>query len=341
LDHENNGGTSSILFRSKVNRFGSDYGYIQYVDSRAGGFAENALLTIGIQNDGDDDIAILPSGNVGINTQSPTGAKLVVNGTGGNDTYGLHASLTWTGASGFNLGTFTTSDISIKATHAIHAIYFRAVSDERIKDIIGRSDAAADLATLNKIEITDYTMKDKVSRGDRAQKKVIGQQVESVFPQAVKQTTDVVPDIYKTVEAKGGWLKLAANLKVGDRLRLVAEKSDEIYSVAEIKDGAFRAKGFNPADGDKVFVYGREVKDFRTVDYEAIAMLNVSATQELTRQVAALKRSEARVAELEKKISRMETLEAELSELKKLVAEAALGRASEKKVAAVGNQASQ
>jgi len=36
-----------------------------------------------------------------------------------------------------------------------------------------------------------------------------------------------------------------------------------------------------------VFVYGREVNDFRTVDYDAIAMLNVSATQELARKVEA------------------------------------------------------
>jgi hypothetical protein len=34
-----------------------------------------------------------------------------------------------------------------------------------------------------------------------------------------------------------------------------------------------------------VFVYGREVKDFRSVDYDAIAMLNVSATQELARKL--------------------------------------------------------
>ena len=36
-----------------------------------------------------------------------------------------------------------------------------------------------------------------------------------------------------------------------------------------------------------LFVFGREVKDFRNVDYEAISMLNVSATQELARQLLA------------------------------------------------------
>ena len=60
--------------------------------------------------------------------------------------------------------------------------------------------------------------------------------------------------------------------------------------------------GTNTFSG-KVFVYGREVKDFRTVDYEAIAMLNVSATQELARKLA------AKDAELTK-------LRAELTELR-------------------------
>lgn len=53
----------------------------------------------------------------------------------------------------------------------------------------------------------------------------------------------------------------------------------------EVREDAFRT-AFQPA-GDQVFVYGREVKDFRAVDYEAIAMLNVSATQELARKLEA------------------------------------------------------
>jgi hypothetical protein len=49
-----------------------------------------------------------------------------------------------------------------------------------------------------------------------------------------------------------------------------------------VKDGGFRT-AFQPG-GDKVFVYGREVLDFHTVDYDAIAMLNVSATQQIKRE---------------------------------------------------------
>ena len=77
LDHENSGGVSSIIFRSKINR-GSDFGYIQYNDNLGSG--ENGKLIIGTQNDADDDILLLPSGKVGIGTAFPQ-TLLDVNGT--------------------------------------------------------------------------------------------------------------------------------------------------------------------------------------------------------------------------------------------------------------------
>jgi hypothetical protein len=80
LDHNNSGGASSITFRSTVNR-GSDYAYIQYQDSTSvGAGGESARLIIGTQNDADDHLILLPSGNVGINIMDPS-YKLDVNGT--------------------------------------------------------------------------------------------------------------------------------------------------------------------------------------------------------------------------------------------------------------------
>jgi len=78
LEHANAGGQSSILFKSRANA-GSDFGYISYTDNNGGASGEASLLTIGNQNDAEDHIALMPSGNVGIGTQTPT-AKLEVNG---------------------------------------------------------------------------------------------------------------------------------------------------------------------------------------------------------------------------------------------------------------------
>ena len=85
IDHDNSGGASSITFRSKFNK-GSDYGYIQYQDdSTIGGTSECSKLIIGTQNDVSgnisDDILLLPSGGVAINTTTTSGYRLYVNGT--------------------------------------------------------------------------------------------------------------------------------------------------------------------------------------------------------------------------------------------------------------------
>lgn len=54
-------------------------------------------------------------------------------------------------------------------------------------------------------------------------------------------------------------------------MRLTDDKVTDVFEVLEVKEGKFRT-AFKP-QGSKVFVYGREVSDFRMVDYDAIAML--------------------------------------------------------------------
>lgn len=173
------------------------------------------------------------------------------------------------------MGTFTFAD-----NDAV-AVRFAAFSDSRIKTIHRPSNGAEDLSKLLQIEITDYLHKDTIAKGSSPQKKVIAQQVEKVFPQAVSQHTDVVPDIFSKAECNEGWVLLKTDLKKGERVRLMGRNKQEVHEVLEIAEknhSQFRT-GFMP-EGGQVFVYGREVNDFRSVDYDAISMLNVSATQQ-------------------------------------------------------------
>lgn len=87
IDHDNEGGASSIVFRSKVDR-GSDYAYIEYRENSpdaqlkepSARLVEAGLLKIGCENDGRDHIALMASGNVGVGTTTPE-RKFHVNGT--------------------------------------------------------------------------------------------------------------------------------------------------------------------------------------------------------------------------------------------------------------------
>ena len=69
LEHGDPGGQSSIIFKSKINA-GSDFGFISFKDD-AGASGESCLLTIGVQNETNDHIALMPSGNLGIGRTLP------------------------------------------------------------------------------------------------------------------------------------------------------------------------------------------------------------------------------------------------------------------------------
>ena len=241
----------------------------------------------------------VPDGNFGIGTRSPTQAKLVVVGSVNGPNLPANNAYMDQFSHSVNAG-IGPWPFSIYADNNVAALRFFAFSDARIKRIEGRSDGASDLATIQGIQVTDYTHIDKIGKGAGKQKKVIAQQVEEVYPQAVTKITDVVPDIYQKATQQNGWVQLATDLKVGDRVKLIGEKEEGIHEVLEVKAGAFRT-AFKSGT-EKVFVYGREVKDFRSVDYEAISMLNVSATQELARKVKA---QESELTDLRAELARL------------------------------------
>lgn len=204
-----------------------------------------------------------------------------------------------------------TTTLGIRASYGIAAPYFFALSDRRIKKDFHLSSGSRDLATLMQLEVTDYRHIDTIAKGSGEVKGFIAQQVESVFPQAVSSSTDAVPDILSkpaALQVNGTEATLnmpvAHHLEAGDRVRILREDGQMEYDVVRTEGNAFTVKDWNTAvtEAGKVFVYGREVNDFRTVDYDKIHNLNVSATQELARQVAQLR---AENAELRSKYDSM------------------------------------
>lgn len=271
----------------------------------------------------DPQFLLTADGNIGIGTDNPK-AKLEVRGFVNQKTliYGFlrnpysvnkEGSVEVAGKHNVPLADAVNLPYSIWADRRIAAEEFNAFSDERLKNIQGRSDSAMDLRTLLGIEISDYRHKDVIAKGNGTYKKVTGQQVAKVFPQAVSKHTEVVPDIYQPASIQDGWVALATDLKKGERVKLIAANGEGIYEVLEAGQNKFRTN-FKPEETNRVFVYGREVKDFLTVDYEAISMLNVSATQQIKKEkdeeVKALQEENTelrlQLAEQEKRLAELE-----------------------------------
>jgi hypothetical protein len=237
--------------------------------------------------------------NVGIGTTAPAFPLDVQRSlTPANFNYGY---LNGSGQTGY--GSNNTGPVSIRATGRVLASEFNATSDRRLKNVIGLSDRAADLALLNQLRITDYTMRDRVQYGERRFKKVIAQEVEEVFPQAVNQHRGFLPDVYANackVEIQADSLLVltlpaapAVAVQAGQRVKLIASAAEVVGTVKAARGTTLVVRGARQLAGQPVFVFGLEHDDVRTVDYEALAMLNVSATQELARKVAALEAQNA------------------------------------------------
>jgi hypothetical protein len=245
------------------------------------------------------DIALMPRGNghgkVGINTTTPVATLQVNDYVGESATYNYFKHR---GGTDYELGFCNdcVANVSIAAEQNVLAFEFDVESDARIKNIVGISNSNRDLDTINALQVTDYTLKDKTAHGNKPFKKVIAQQVETVYPQVVSKHVDFIPNVYqaasKVMKTDRGMLlhfdnghHLSAQAK---RIKLLASGEHTMQRVAVVSIPSDRDVLIDAATlhGDKVFVYGEEVDDFRTVDYEGLTTLNISATQELAKRQA-------------------------------------------------------
>jgi hypothetical protein len=243
------------------------------------------------------DIYLMPNnghGHVGINTNTPT-YPLEVDADATNwvshnaDAAEYGVGFASGGVPGPSTGgTGSETSVALYVNGTIEAGTYYALSDKRIKNIIGETNTQNDLQTINKIKITDYSMKDKKNYGTKSFKKVIAQELEEVYPQVVNKQVNFIPNTYlqtdKISKSDNGYVlhfikshnisKNATCVKVFSKN---GEAKLQVIKVISDIEVLVKAENLN----DPLFVYGEEVSDFRSVDYEGLTTLNISATQEI------------------------------------------------------------
>lgn len=146
LDHGDSGGSSCIMFTSRINNT-SDYGYIQYEDSTSSG-DEKSRLIIGTRNDAaginEDNIILSPSSCVGIGTSSPQ-HKLQV---GGNVSLGSSSERlfrpthyyyqTYSGTSGYAYHFLEINNAWVLHVNGNDKMYIRPDSGVLLDDFTGQ-----------------------------------------------------------------------------------------------------------------------------------------------------------------------------------------------------------
>ena len=259
-----------------------------------------------------DALVILKNGKVGIGTSTPNAPLHIGTANGNGITTGSVARSYFYGSSGTAItqNTSVSGNIMVQADgwYWANGGGYVATSDERIKNILGITDNQKDLVTLSQIKVTDYRYKDEIANGSGEHKKVIAQELNQVYPQAVKTnaTLQIIPNIYqdaKVYSIAGNDITVCLteeicdvkDIRVGANAKFyLYQKSDGSQkemkgSIVSFDDKKIVIAAAEKLDASKyderLFVYGTEINDLLSVDYEAISMLNVSATQELAKQL--------------------------------------------------------
>jgi len=241
-------------------------------------------------------------GNIYTLVDSPTRV-----GGEGPEIYGMSGSF---GSSGPNNNASYIGSVAIRANGGYIASSMGLVvySDRRIKRDPQPSEITKDLATIQKLRVTDYRMVDPAEGGNGWRKGFIAQEVEEIIPGAVTRSVEFVPDIFslstnvvfnpaaKTLSVS---LTKEHGLKTGDRVRLHVDGVRLDAKVSAVPSShQFVVENCERAP-EKVFVYGRQVHDFRTVDYDRIFTTGIGAIQELASKVQALESAQKQIAQLE------------------------------------------
>lgn len=196
-----------------------------------------------------------------------------------------------TDSKGFNATAVGVSG-DIYLTGNVHNHASVSFSDERLKNITGSSQAQADLSTLNRIQVVNYTEKADTDTPPRQYKKVVAQALQKVYPQAVYSGIQhTLPNIMQEVDIKEGQVQYAGKpiaLAEGDRVTIRfhdpedKSQSKPYYQVSDVSAASFQ---INNRYSGKALLVGTLVDDVLGVDYDALGCLTLSATQALSQQV--------------------------------------------------------
>ncbi|ULY68549.1 DUF2793 domain-containing protein [Chlorella virus XW01] len=215
------------------------------------------------------------------------------------------------------------------------ALSFTAHSDNRIKKNIVELEDNECLDKLRAIKPCKYQYIDSDSRGESYVYGFIAQEIEEVLPYSTTIVQNIIPDYYDNVKLHSVDISfiefdicdnIQYDLSLNQKVKVILEYSANILDITHSKK-QYETKIIN-IEGKRikienetkslyvhtVFLFGKEVNDFRTLKKDAIWTVATSALQEIDR---IQQRHEQEIQELKSQnqllLERLEALESRLA----------------------------
>ena len=235
-------------------------------------------------------------GNLGLGT-NPTNGKIEIDGDFGSTLLTNYGELT---QSGFGLGDSGTQSFSIYANGKIAASEFNAISDKRVKKILNEREIDKDLEYFEKVKIYDFKYIDKKLYSSRTKIGFMAQELEEYNKNLVNYSINFIPNVFKQFNVKTQnkqhiiELDKDYDIEINDVLKvqmvLGSEiKTKELVITEKINKIIYLSYSKNLSNLSRVFIYGKLVKDFRTVNWEQLIAINTNIIKNLKNENDELK----------------------------------------------------
>ena len=233
--------------------------------------------------------------------------------------------------SGANVSGGYNINPSIYATNDIVAgSGFYAISDRRVKKEITPICGAKALEQIMQVQPVSYGYIDTLYRANHRTVGFIAQEVEKIIPEAVSKGSDYIPNVLAEAEicSEGNQTILdfgtAKNIDAKAELKAYAESGLQTnYIVTGKINSSVYILSADNTKAEKIFVFGSKVNDFRTVDYDKVFTVGISAIQQLAQKVEQLEKKNAdlndKLTAVSSNSNDIQLLQKQLTDLKSLM----------------------
>jgi hypothetical protein len=230
------------------------------------------------------------SGFVGIGTTSPN-YPLDVQGT---NSYSLGNTYGYLNTNGAGTYSGITSQVSARFSANVIANEYEAVSDERDKENIQTFTNSLDI--LNKLNPVQFTWRDFISKGNKNNYGFLAQEINSILPELVQKTNDFIPNIYShsqvstinfsTILTFISSLSTIPEILKPTKVKIINEEGTiEENMIVSMTNTFVHISSPLTTNTPHTFIYGSEVKDHFTLNYDGIFSITTSAVKDLHTKV--------------------------------------------------------
>ena len=190
-----------------------------------------------------------------------------------------------------------TQNYAIYCSYAICASEFNSISDERIKKYIEHLELGLDV--ILQLKPVSYNYKNKYRMGNKSKIGLIAQDVEKILPTIVYSSFGQIDNISiefnkNNIQIDNNKVTLQLNtldIKQGDKLEISDIDNNSIISnirtvdIIEVTDHDFKFIDYKIDPNKNLYISGKHVDDFKTIDYQSLIPILIKSIQELTERI--------------------------------------------------------